>query len=649
MASFLMYYIRTRLRTTLYTYRQFLTCILMLVSSIIWAQSQNKTNTVYPNQKLDEANKQALKNPSQAFDLATEALELSFETKNKKAEASAYNTLGTLYYNTGDYSQAVNYFTKAKTIYEKVTDTKNEEYALKYLAMSYEALNQTDKSISYYSRAEQKTTSPKDKADYKLANSKVKKSQGKNKEAIADLEQELYTNKSISPKQKIDIYLELGDLYLATNEKEKGIQTINKAIEESQKTKTTSADTLSISTLNYAWTIYDKNGLTSENIVTQQRAYTTAQSINNIELSNAATYNMGLSYIESNPKKAIQYFEANAKNTRNKPTEKDHIRAIEKLSEAYEKSGEYDKALEKYKEYVKLVDSIKASEMESKLTNELLSAKYKVQENKIKELETKQIEREKAIIRQRNTILTLTLGLVLFGLLTYLLVKNIKEKQKSNMVIQLASLRSQMNPHFIFNSLNSVNGFISNNDEVKANRYISDFSKLMRSVLNNSNNETISLQEELKTLQIYLALEHSRFEDKFDYDLTVDTDIDLEQTQVPPMLIQPYIENAVWHGLRYKENKGHLSININKHIQGIEVIIKDNGIGRKKSEELKTNHQRDYKSTGIRNTKERINLLNKLYKTNFQVLITDLTEDNLSIGTQINMILPTLNVVSNAE
>lgn len=608
------------------------------------AQSQEKGAQITPNQKLDEANKQVIKNPTTAFDLATEALELCYKSKDKKAEASAYNTLGTLYYNSGDYTKAVTYFNKAKTIYASVKDDKNEEYTLKYLAKSYEALNQADKSISYYNRAEQKSNSSSNKADYKIANSKVKKSQGKNEEAIADLEKELFSNKSITPKQKIDIYLELGDLYIANNEKDKGVKTINKAIEESQKyTTKISADSISTTTLNSAWSIYNKNGLVAENIEVQKTTLAIAKAKNNIELSNAATYNMGLSYIESNPKVAAQYFEESAKITKSKPKEIDHIRAVEKLSQAYEKSGEYDKALEKYKEYILLVDSIKESEMQSKLNNEMLSTKYKIQENKILELERKQIEREKAMAKQRNTILALVLGLLAFVGLTYLLVKNIREKQKSNMIIQLASLRSQMNPHFIFNSLNSVNGFISNNDEIKANRYISDFSKLMRAVLNNSNNETIPLQEELNSLNIYLSLEHSRFEDKFDFTINIDPSINVEEIFVPPMLIQPYIENAVWHGLRYKENKGFLSIELKNQKENLQVLITDNGIGREKSQALKTTHQRDYKSTGIKNTKERMALLNKLYRTRFSVKIEDLENNGEACGTSVEIIIPPIN------
>ena len=154
---------------------------------------------------------------------------------------------------------------------------------------------------------------------------------------------------------------------------------------------------------------------------------------------------------------------------------KDEIEAAEKLSLAYEKAGQFDKALAAYKRYVGMVDSAKEANLKGKFTNELLSAKYQIQESRIQDLEMRQKEREKSIRRQRWMILGLLAGLGLLLFLTYFLVKNIRQKQKSNALIRLASLRSQMNPHFIFNSLNSVNRFISENDEVKANSYLADF------------------------------------------------------------------------------------------------------------------------------------------------------------------------------
>lgn len=604
-----------------------------------YGQSDMPANSAL--EKIDEANKKALNKPLEAYTLATQALDLSYEYDDKLAEASAYNTLGTLYFNAENYRKAIDYFKKATAIYETYDDPKNKEYALKYLAKSYEALGLASQSSSYYEQAEQNSASEASKSDYRIQNSKQKKFQGKKKEAINDLENEL-KNSALSKEAKIDIYLELGDLYLEEKDTVRGKLNIQEALQESQ-TITDSSIALSWSTLNYVNDIYEKNGFEEDNILVQEKALEQAKSSLNVDLEQAANFNIGANFIETNPKKAAGYLEQSAKLSAQKPEKKiDHIKSVEKLSEAYERSGEYVKALETYKQYIQLVDSLKESEIESKLKTEMLSVKYEIQEGKIRELELKQISREKDLRQQKNTIFGLIAGLSLLALLSFFLYRNIREKQRSNDRIQLASLRSQMNPHFIFNSLNSVNGFIAKNEEVKANRYLSDFSKLMRSVLNNSNKSSISLREELDSLEIYLSLEHSRFEEVFDYEIQMSPSIVSEETWIPPMLIQPYLENAIWHGLRYKKEKGFLKLSFDMDDTNLLVLIQDNGIGRKASEALKTKHQKDHKSSGIKNTKERIRLLNGLHGSNLSVQIKDLEEKEES-GTEVLLKLPIID------
>jgi LytS/YehU family sensor histidine kinase len=221
---------------------------------------------------------------------------------------------------------------------------------------------------------------------------------------------------------------------------------------------------------------------------------------------------------------------------------------------------------------------------------------------------------------------------------SYLLYKNIKQKKIANQLLALKSLRSQMNPHFIFNALNSVNSFISANDQRTANKYLADFSKLMRSVLENSQQDFVALSEEIEVLELYLKLEHFRFSNKFDYTFEV-ADHMIEQYKIPPMLIQPYIENAVWHGLRYIDHKGMLSIKIGANSACIEVEIQDNGIGRKKSQALKTHNQKQNESMGLKNIETRLAIINDIYKTDLKVTIADL-DPITGAGTKVNISIP---------
>ncbi|MDA3614029.1 tetratricopeptide repeat-containing sensor histidine kinase [Polluticaenibacter yanchengensis] len=211
------------------------------------------------------------------------------------------------------------------------------------------------------------------------------------------------------------------------------------------------------------------------------------------------------------------------------------------------------------------------------------------------------------------------LGLSLLLLLTVLTIIGIiwflyKLKRK-NLQIQLQSLRREMNPHFIFNSLNSVNQFIAENNEMAANKYLSNYAKLMRNVMTASNKDFITLNDEKDGLAHYLSLEALRFQDKFDYRISVDEQIDIYQTLVPNMLLQPFVENAIWHGLRYKNEKGVLDIHFYLNNGKIKAVIKDDGIGMAASRQLKTKNQQTYQSRGIHNIEERINTLNKLYRS----------------------------------
>jgi LytS/YehU family sensor histidine kinase len=196
-----------------------------------------------------------------------------------------------------------------------------------------------------------------------------------------------------------------------------------------------------------------------------------------------------------------------------------------------------------------------------------------------------------------------------------------------------------MNPHFIFNALNAVNSFIALNDERAANKYLSDFSKLMRNVLENSELDFIPLQKELDLLGLYLKLEHERFKDKFDYQLIIEPEVLKSPLEVPPMLLQPLIENAVWHGLRYKKEKGFLEVKVSTHKdKGIQVCITDNGIGRQKSQNIKTTHQKKRESKGLGNIANRVALLNELHEYHIDLQVED-AHLHPDTGTKVTVIM----------
>jgi len=316
--------------------------------------------------------------------------------------------------------------------------------------------------------------------------------------------------------------------------------------------------------------------------------------------------------------------------------------ATRKLSEVYSKQGVYGKALETYQKYVTVVDTLYLRKEQEIANAQKLASDLLAQQSRITGLErerelsmsqydlalTRQKLSEETSKRQQWLIYFLIIGLILTGIAAFFFYRSNRQQRLANNLLALRSLRSQMNPHFIFNALNSVNNFIARNDERAANQYLSDFSTLMRSVLENSEADFIPLEKELELIDRYLHLEHSRFPEKFDYELEIDPDISVQNFQIPPMLLQPYIENAIWHGLRYKEEKGLLQVHlVQQDKDTISIRISDDGIGRRRSRELKTEHQKKSTSKGMSTTRERIEILNRMFKDKVDVMIRDLHED----------------------
>ena len=207
--------------------------------------------------------------------------------------------------------------------------------------------------------------------------------------------------------------------------------------------------------------------------------------------------------------------------------------------------------------------------------------------------------------------------------------------------LRLEALRNQMNPHFIFNSLNSINYFISKNDKLSANHYIADFSRLIRSFLTNLSNDFIPLETEIQLLTDYLNLESLRFGDKFTYTLRTDNLSQTMNCNIFPGIVQPFIENAIWHGMSGLENRiGHIEIHfelVNNIL--IKCVIEDNGIGRNLAGSYRSNLPRK-KSRGIGIILERLNLHNKHHKTNYQVVVTDLYPERPETGTRVVVDIP---------
>lgn len=272
--------------------------------------------------------------------------------------------------------------------------------------------------------------------------------------------------------------------------------------------------------------------------------------------------------------------------------------------------------------------------------------------NEKTELQTIQFEIKKPF--WLNTFFLIGMG-ILFLVLIYSFYKwqILKLKRKNDLLLEKVSLeknlnqsklkaiKSQMNPHFFYNALNTIQSFILSNDKKQAVNYLSKFSTLTRTILEMTEKETISIAEEIKTLSLYLDIEKARFEEDFSYQILITKSIDSENVKIPTMLLQPYVENALKHGLLHKQGQKHVTIQFEKEAEHLKISIDDNGIGRHKSAELNAIKNKNHTSFATEAMQNRVHLLNQYNQKNISIYYIDKTNlSDQSIGTKVVFEIP---------
>jgi tetratricopeptide (TPR) repeat protein len=319
--------------------------------------------------------------------------------------------------------------------------------------------------------------------------------------------------------------------------------------------------------------------------------------------------------------------------------------AWESLYTVYEKRQEYAKALDAYKQYIVFRDSVSNGEKQSAMSKKEMQFDFERKEAATKADNDKKAAIAQAEINRQDLIRKgMAAGvavILLAGLSSFVLYKRRRDAEERRKEADLRAkvsdtemkvLRLQMNPHFIFNSLNSVSDYISRNETSTANYFLSKFAKMMRQVLEHSEKSEITLAEDLRVVETYIQLEILRLRNDLQYEIVIDKDIDPDATMVPPLIIQPFIENSIWHGLSGKAFSGKISIRITREDGMIYYIVEDNGIGRKEAGKYTPAGKR---SMGLRITRDRIDIINQTKGTSAGVEIFDLSE-----GTRVELKLP---------
>ncbi|NMR34441.1 histidine kinase [Chryseobacterium aquaticum] len=544
----------------------------------------------------------------------TSKLRKAVDTKNESAEAESYYNIGETFYNNGNFPKSEEYFIKSKNIYEKLNDKQNLEKVIRKIAQSQENQNKLKLALTNYESASNVGFSNSSRAvnsndASRLATSSVTKKA----EAIQN-------NIKISEKEnnKEDLaasYSQMADVNIEQNNIPKAEENLNNAYKISVKEAPQQALAINqkltdfyVGNKNFDKAIEAKKEVLKEDFVKDNSQKKVEQIQELAEI-----------YIKKNdPKEAIVLL----KNAYNIALNKGHTleaqKSVKKLDSLYAIFKNTEASVSLYRDFLgKLPDLV--SKDRSLVDNKILEDT----EQRISQLEQEKKLKDE-LIRKKNIFnYSLIAALVLLSALIFFIFRTLKKVQIKNKKIALQSLRREMNPHFIFNSLNSVNQFIATNNELEANQYLTKFSKLMRGVMENSSEDFIPFQQELDLLQNYLALEKTRFADKFDYQITVDENLNQQNLQLPGMMVQPFLENAIWHGLRYKTEKGFLKLSFKKENQHLKITIEDNGIGIEESKKQKTIHQKNREGRGMKNTLERIRLLNDLYKKNIVCSVKD--------------------------
>ena len=597
--------------------------------------------------------------PEKSIELYNKSLEIAIEQGDLQKQAEILKNIGSIYLlKLIDYNKALEFYNKSLIISKKTNDKDAMAACYNNIGVTYNRMGQYDKAIENQLFQLKINEESGNKKGIAISNSNIGNiynSLNENEKALEYYQNSLKISNEISDTNAIaNALINIGVIYQEIDSNDIALEYHYRALKLKKilNDKINVANTLS--NIGLIYLNFDQVEQAFDNFSQAYEIYTEMKFNYGISLS---LLNIGSVYTEQKriKKAKSSFFEALeiAKKIEAKPLIKNiyfHLFIL------FQDNKIYKEALDYRILYSQVQDSLYTTEIHKQIAE--LQTKYETEkkENEINNL-TKEKEirglkisqQESKIVQQRIQTYSLIFLLFLLGVSAYLLFGRYKlrqknfqnELEKNNLKIEQKLLRTQMNPHFIFNSLNSIQSFISENEAFLAESYLSKFAHLMRSILDNSRMEFIPIENDISTLQLYMELEKLRFHNKFDFNINVDPKIITDFTLVPPMLIQPFVENAILHGIMYKETKGFIEVIFKLMDSTICCIVKDDGVGREIAMEKKKKNSSKRKSHGLQVTKERLELLNEKRKTNISIKIIDLKDETgKAAGTQAEVIIP---------
>lgn len=547
-----------------------------------------------------------------AATLHKQALSASEEANNIDFKILSLNMLGVVYRRTDAIKTALDYNQKALELAESIENPSNHikrsiNVALNGIGNLYQTLEQYDLAILQFERA-------------------------------LKLEEELGNKLGLAINhQNIGHCMELkGDLEAALENYRKSLA-YNEEID---------SDIGRLICKNSLAQIYLKQDMPYLALVLLEPLHEESKSIGDYSITSLVFINTGWAHTKlANYDEAEDFIQEGLKMAQNRNIPSNILYAYEKMSDLENTRGDYKKAYEFYK---------KADEYDKQISNATnlrymndIIVKY---ENEKKNNQIAVLAKENEIVRLRlkknqTTLLVSALIVGLISSILYILYRQYQSKnEKRVLTLEQQMLRSQMNPHFLFNSLNSIKLYIINNEQKNAVHYLNKFSKLVRKILEASSQKEIPLSEELGTMELYMNIENIRFSNEIDFKIEVEEGINIDNIKIPSLTLQPFLENSLWHGLSPKDGEKKIQINVKHKDKGhVTIEIMDNGIGRTMAEVNKENRVLKRKSLGISITKERLANFAKDYQNKFDVDILDLFDENGDPnGTKVVLDIPTI-------
>ncbi|MFT3948414.1 MAG: tetratricopeptide repeat protein [Agriterribacter sp.] len=587
--------------------------------------------------------------------LTGEAIQLAEKLKSMVNLGHAYHIRGICYYTKGDFQTDIEFQKKAFTIYMKAGDSLQAGSALNRIGTAYTSLSDYPQALQYLQQAEKladdgniRRVKPAVKANvalvyYYLAD--YTKSLEYNQKAI-----ELY--KELNSTANVAVVLNnIGDIYLKTGDYNRAIALNREAFQLNRSTvNSTKGEANIYLAIGMAYKFlhnYDSAMYYLGKSLTMYKSLNATHKISLSLTEIAAIYafapdNVFDLSLNKRLKIALDYQNEALLLAKQTGTLDNISNQWKTLSEIYEKAGNKDSALQAYKSYFAIHDSIAGDKIRKEVARKEIQAEADKKDAILNEKHTAEIKQQETT-RKAYLIgagLILISSLLIFYL--YLRRRNARAKQveaelKAEITdTEMKALRSQMNPHFIFNSLNSIRHYIVQNNIKLADEYLVRFSLLMRQVFENSDHQKVSLADDLHALELYMQIEAARLDNKFNYEIQVDETIDVENTMISPLLLQPFVENSIWHGITPKNSNGTIKIGVSRQLGMICCVVEDNGVGIKKEvTEQKEKEEKKDKPSGIAITRTRIDLMNRAQNTNASLQIYSLNE-----GTKVEINLP---------